>query len=106
MALALKAAASHTHICGGHELSHVLWHQSSVVLGATLKQVLASFGTKATEPVPSAHLGRSGTLTAGSGVAEMATTGPYSPSHAHVAGGHESTHVAMHHLSSVDSMML
>tara|TARA_B100000787_G_C16047756_1_gene229815 strand:+ start:330 stop:584 length:255 start_codon:yes stop_codon:yes gene_type:complete len=76
IAVALKAAASHTHIWGGHEVLHVLWHHASVVLGATLKQLLASFGTKATEPEPSAHLGSGGGSTRGSGVAEMAITGP------------------------------
>jgi hypothetical protein len=106
IAVALDAAASHTHICGGHEVSHVLMHQSFVVPGATLKQLLASFGTKGVEPEPSAHLGSGAGLAAGSGVAETAFTGPESLSQAHVAGGHDSLHVLMHQASSVDSMIL
>ena len=44
------------------------------MLGATLRQLLGSLGTNATEPEPSAHLGSSAGFTAGRGVAEMATT--------------------------------
>ena len=40
IALALDAAASHTHICGGHDRSHVLTHHTSVVPGAMLRQEL------------------------------------------------------------------